>query len=151
MRILAIDPGCEESAAVIWDGSALLKFWKLPNDQAYLQIRLASKETGYCVIEKIASYGMSVGASVFETCVWTGRFMEAYGAERVDRIERLRIKLHLCKDSRAKDGNIRQALIDRFGGKDAAIGKKKAPGPLFGVSGDCWSALALAVTWMDTK
>src|SRR3990167_6090451 len=58
---------------------------------------------------------------------------------------------HLCHDSRAKDGNIRAALIDRFGpGKDRAIGRKATPGPLFGVSSDVWSALAIAVTFTDT-
>jgi hypothetical protein len=52
-------------------------------------------------------------------------------------------------DSRAKDGNIGQALVDRFGGKAAAIGKKAAPGPLYTVSGDPCAVLALAVTWFD--
>ncbi|MBV8782506.1 MAG: hypothetical protein JO353_14005, partial [Phycisphaerae bacterium] len=53
---------------------------------------------------------------------------------------------------RAKDGNIRQALIDRFGPtKERAIGKKKSPGPLYGMSGDCWSALAVAVTYADQR
>jgi len=59
------------------------------------------------------------------------------------------VKLHLCGSARAKDTNIRQALIDRYGGS-AAIGKKAAPGPLYGVSKDVWSALAVAVTAADT-
>ncbi len=41
--------------------------------------------------------------------------------------------------------NIRQALIDRFG----PPGKKKAPGATYGLSGDMWSALAVAVTFTD--
>jgi hypothetical protein len=55
------------------------------------------------------------------------------------------VKLALCGDSRAKDANIRQALIDHFGGS-AAIGRKAAPGPLSGISRDVWSALAIAIT-----
>jgi hypothetical protein len=62
-------------------------------------------------------------------------------------LQRRAVKLALCGDSRAKDANIRQALIDRFGGKDAAIGRKAAPGPLYGISRDVWSALAIAVTY----
>ncbi len=61
-------------------------------------------------------------------------------------LPRRAVKLALCGDSRAKDANIRQALIDRFGGS-AAVGRKAAPGPLYGISRDVWSALAIAVTY----
>ena len=57
--------------------------------------------------------------------------------------------MHLCGNMRARDGNIRQALLDRFGGKDRAIGRKGSYGPLHGISGDCWSALAVGVTWLE--
>jgi len=63
--------------------------------------------------------------------------------------------MHLCKNNRAKDANIRQALLDRFpatgGGKAPQIGTKKQPGPLYGVTSHLWSALAVAVTWADTQ
>ena len=108
------------------------------------------KETESCVIEQVASYGMPVGEEVFETVFWSGRFAEAYGAARVKRMPRLKVKMHLCHDSRAKDGNIRQAVIDRFGGA-SAIGKKATPGPLYGVSGDVWAALALALTYAEAR
>jgi len=65
-----------------------------------------------------------------------------------ERISRRAVKLHLCGSARAKDANIRQALIDRYGGS-AAIGRKAAPGPLYGVSKDVWSALAIAVTYQQ--
>ncbi len=42
-------------------------------------------------------------------------------------LPRRAVKLELCADSRAKDANIRQALLDRFGGS-TAIGRKAAPG-----------------------
>ena len=147
--ILALDPGPTESAWVLWDGSKLEAFAKEPNDTVLARVKHVRGNTAACVIEQVCSYGMAVGAEVFDTVFWSGRFAEAYGAEHVHRVPRLKVKLHLCHDSRAKDGNIRQALIDRFGGKDAAIGKKASPGPLYGVSGDCWAALALAVTWVD--
>lgn len=101
-------------------------------------------------IEMIASYGMPVGREVFETCLWIGRFIEAWGGPYT-LVYRRDVKLHLCGQARAKDGNVRQAIIDRFGGKQSAIGNKKTPGPLYGVSGDVWQALAVAITFADTR
>jgi hypothetical protein len=89
---------------------------------------------------------MAVGAEVFDTVLWAGRFAEAAHRVTVVMLPRRAVKLALCGDSRAKDANIRQALIDRFGGS-AAIGRKAAPGPLYGISRDVWSALAIAVTY----
>ena len=66
------------------------------------------------VIEMIASYGMPVGKEVFETCVWIGKFIEASGMKE-HYIYRKDEKMNLCHSMKAKDSNIRQALIDRFG------------------------------------
>jgi len=85
---------------------------------------------------------------VFDTCVWIGRFLEACftpGHNKPVLVYRRDVKLHFCHDSRAKDSNIRQAILDKFGGRAAAIGKKKTPGPLYGIKGDMWSALAIAL------
>jgi hypothetical protein len=95
----------------------------------------------------IASYGMAVGASVFETCVWIGRFVQTASVSggNVTRVFRKDVKLHLCNSPRAKDGNVRQALIDRLGPQ----GTKKAPGPTYGVKSHEWAALAVAVYGWD--
>lgn len=89
---------------------------------------------------------MPVGAEVFETVFWSGRFAQAWGLN-FHRIKRHEVKMHLCHNMRAKDGNIRQALIDKLGPQ----GVKKSPGPTYGISGDCWSALAVAVTFVESK
>jgi hypothetical protein len=140
--LLALDPGPVKTALVRWDGRAVTLKTYAENDAVLAQLRERSARGEPLAIEQVASYGMPVGVEVFETVYWSGRFAEAYGIERVRRIPRLKVKLHLCHDSRAKDGNIRQALIDRFG----KAGTKKAPGMLYGISGDLWAALALAVT-----
>ena len=44
-----------------------------------------------------------------------------------------------------KDGNVRQALIDRFG----VVGTKKDPGWFYGFHADIWQAYAVGVTYMD--
>ena len=151
MRILAIDPGPEKSAYVVIENGLPIEFAKLKNHELMIAMKLGQKASCKVVIEMIASYGMSVGAEVFETCVWIGRFIEVTKGN-ADRIFRKDVKMHLCGNTRANDSNIRQALIDRYGpGKEAAIGKKSSPGPLYGVSGDVWAALAVAVTYEDTK
>lgn len=89
--------------------------------------------------EWIQSYGMKVGKEVFETVFQIGRI---YHAHPMRLIPRLDVKLHICGQARAKDANIRQALIDRFG----APGTKKNPGRTYGMRAHLWQALAVAVT-----
>lgn len=149
--ILAIDPGNEYSAAVLLDSAgAPIESWKEPNEEVLSRIpwvrRMAAAE--HLAIEMIASYGMPVGAEVFETCVWIGRFIQAWDGPYT-KVYRRDVKMFLCGNNSAKDGNIRQSLIDRFGGKDKAIGKKKNPGPLHGFHDDLWAALAVGVTWRE--
>jgi len=67
---------------------------------------------------------MPVGKEVFDTCVWIGRFQQI-ALPNVDTkfIYRKDEKMNICNSMKAKDSNIRQALIDRFG----AVGTKKNP------------------------
>jgi hypothetical protein len=149
MRLMAIDPGPTESAWVRLEDGRLLGFGKVTNDAVTSLYR--SRDREWLAIEMIASYGMPVGAEVFETCVAIGRFIESWTPGSWTLVYRKDVKLHLCNSPRANDAAIRQALIDRYGGRDKAIGKKANPGPLYGVSGDVWSALAVAVTWSETR
>jgi hypothetical protein len=145
--IIAVDPGPEESALVILDRSLICEGYQQPNDFILERIHGLRHElpNAVLVIEKVVSFGMPVGAEVFETVFWSGRFAEAFGIHRVHRVTRPDVKMHLCHSMRAKDGNIRQALIDRFG----PVGTKKQPGVLYGISKHLWSALAVAVTHYD--
>lgn len=144
LRTLAIDPGPTESAWVLLYGNSPVKFAKENNNLLLDRLLTSGADPDVVVIEKIASYGMAVGEEVFETVFWSGRFAQASGA-KVERLARLRVKQQLCRDSRAKDGNIRQALIDRYGGPSSI----KKDGPLYKVSGDVWAALAVGVAWME--
>ena len=145
--ILAIDPGTFDSAFVYWDAQEkkILNKGILSNEDLLhyiIDYYKPGSNTDVMVIEGIASYGMSVGASVFSTCVWIGRFWQA-SRYPVHLIYRKEVKSFLCGSMKAKDSNIRQALIDLIGPQ----GTKKAPGPTHGVKADEWSALALAVTF----
>jgi hypothetical protein len=101
---------------------------------------LIGREYDRCAIEMIASYGMAVGASTFETCVWIGRFTEVARVEPV-LCYRKDIKLFLCGTMRAKDANVRQALLDFVGPQ----GTKAKPGTTYGIKSHSWAALAVAV------
>lgn len=153
--ILAIDPGTTESGWVTLDGMRVVGAGVCPNADMLEMIRRAAEyhdhhggvwahgEVETLAIEMIASYGMAVGREVFETCVWVGRMQQTWrDPESVRLVYRRDVKLHLCGSARAKDANIRAALIDLLG----PAGTKKQPGPTFGVKSHAWSALGVAVT-----
>jgi hypothetical protein len=150
MNVLAIDPGNEQSAWCVLKEGVPLRFGKTLNVDLLTELRISGvspfERAELLAIEMIASYGMPVGKEVFDTCLWIGRMIEAWGRD-YRLIYRRDVKLYHCSSVRATDANIRAALIDRFGpGKTAAIGTKKSPGPLLGLKGDEWSALAVALT-----
>jgi hypothetical protein len=133
--------------------------WAKLTNQEMLRLieRCAKEDVDMLAIEMIASMGMSVGQTIFDTCVWAGRFIERWAGYCEDDdgsirlVRRVQVKRHLCGTHQAKDPNIRQALLDKFGpGKELAVGKKATPGPLYGLSGDGWAALGVAVTAAET-
>lgn len=161
MKVLAIDPGSERSAYVLMNSDYTVSngtAGKFSND---LTLKLA-KDLGAIwgteltvVIEMVASYGMAVGKEVFDTCVWIGRFTQAAmdAGCPVHYVLRMEEKMCLCHSSRARDGNIRQALIDRFARFDKKSGKgtRKCPDTFYGFAADMWAAFAVGVTWLDRQ
>lgn len=156
--ILAIDPGNVESAYVIVENdlSRVIEKGKTLNPILLRALAIWNYKYGcsidYFAIEGIQSYGMAVGKSVFETCYFIGRLIES--GERDLHIEptliyRMEEKMCLCHSTKAKDSNIRQALVDIYapntpnGGK----GTKKSPGYFYGFKSDIYSALAVAHTY----
>lgn len=139
--ILAIDPGTTHSAFVAWDGKVIDSGF-VPNGvlRCFVDARLEFIQAESVAIEMVACYGMAVGKEVFETCLFIGRLQEAFRRKPVRLVYRKDVKMHLCQSMRAKDGNIRQALLDKHG----PVGTKKQPGPLYGISGHLWAALAVA-------
>lgn len=151
-RFLAIDAGNVESAYILCDYDyQIIEKGKVPNDDL-LKIVTAG-DYDELVLEMVACYGMPVGKEVFETCVWIGRYWEASPAEEKAYIYRKDEKMNLCNSMRAKDSNIRQALIDRFAKFDFKNGKgtKANPDHFYGFKADIWAAYAVAVTYIDKK
>ena len=157
--VLCIDPGTTHSGVVVFDGLNITRIEKEMCNCDLLNFVQNESERGdytnHMVIEGIASYGMPVGATVFTTCEWIGRFRQAYGYENTTKIYRKDVKMFLCNSMRAKDANIRRRVLDIFpatgGGKTPEIGTKGEPGPLYGVTSHAISALALGLTFKYCK
>lgn len=156
MKILAIDPGPKESGWCLYNAAPGPRGKESPDgcvtasgvmENYALRAKLAEKKIAdKLAIEVMQSYGMPVGAETFVACEWIGRFSELWYSEQhleIIRLTRGNIKLYLCGTPRAKDANVRQAILDLF---PAGRGTKKAPGPLYGIKSHAWSALAVAIT-----
>lgn len=155
--ILAIDPGNIESGIVLLDDELKpIESGKYVNENVRQELRRNLERYGHelhVAIEMVACYGMAVGASVFDTCVWIGRFREMVEQYNMDvtYIYRKDEKINLCGSMKAKDSNIVQALIDRFAPNTPNKGKgsKKEPGWFYGFKKDIWQAYAVGITYYD--
>jgi hypothetical protein len=157
VNLLAIDPGPTHSAWVLikdgmprrsgwWDNIEIedhfIEGWGFDFDQL--------------VIEKVVSYGMGVGESVFETVFATGRFT-AYSWVGYARIPRLDVKVALCHDAKAKKGNVNQAIKDHYDTINP-VGTKNNQGPLYEFARKHgpglthrWDALAVGLTYLEQQ
>ena len=149
--IYGIDPGPEESGWCVYlpDHHRVLSSGVKKNADLLHYLQLVDHTR--IAIEMIASYGMPVGREVFETCVWVGLFIQALSSwKTAELVYRKDVKMHLCGTTKAKDSNVRQAILDRFprtgGGSTPQIGTKAKPGPLYGVSSHAWPAIGVALT-----
>lgn len=105
--VLAIDPGTAQSGWCILQEGRVMESGVMPN--ADMLIRVQQWPAQRLCIEMIASYGMPVGREVFETCVWIGRFTQAWREPAVvELVYRKDVKIHLCGTTKAKDPNLRR-------------------------------------------
>ena len=153
MLLLGIDPGTHQSGWVLYEPTSdtpIVNSGITDNDKLIATWFECETErfVDQIAIEMIQCMGMPIGETTLETCVWIGEFRQYFKRNNVPvtLIPRGKIKMHLCGSQRAKDKNIRQVLLDRFG----PPGTKKAKGHLYGVSGHMLSALAVAVVFADT-
>lgn len=158
MVVFAIDPGNEQSAYSIMDDQYnLIEFAKLPNRECMAVLLKRLNETNKptnVVIERMLNYSTQVGRTTFETCEWIGRFsQEAEKYSDVSYLNRKDEKMYMCGTMNANDTSIRHALIDRFAKHDFRTGKGTAKNKdyFYGVKADCWSAICIAVTFLDMQ
>lgn len=104
------------------------------------------------VFEGISSYGNTAGKSIYRTLLWIGRLWQCFDLYEPKMVLRATAKSHLC-GPRAKDGDVIQAIRDRFGGVGAVDkdvkGTKANPGPLYGFKADIWQAMGLGIAYVE--
>lgn len=147
--ILAIDVGTTETGYCLMDKDTYkpIKFGKINNEELLKIV----KEEKYdeLVYEEFQSYGMPIGVSTITSITWNGRYIQSAldREKKVNFVYRKDEKINLCGSIKAKDSNIRQALIDRFG----EVGVKKTPGFFYGFKKDIWAAFAVGCTYLDKQ
>lgn len=146
LSLLSIDPGSEQSAWCQRFDGRVIDLGIRSNAEVLSMLQHPYwQQRPLLVVEDLESFGMPVGRAVFRTAMWIGRFVQAWTGSHV-LLPRSEVKLTLCGSRRAKDGNVRQALIDQLG----ALPTKKKPNPRYGQHRPAnheWSALALALAY----
>lgn len=141
MIILGIDPGTTVSGWAMYDSKNKVVQDAGIADNNQLLYGLSQMPADTCAIEIFEARGMPIGNDSIETILFTGQLIQEWKG-RLIRVKRSEVKNFLCGPLKAKDSNVRQALIDKLG----KPGTKKRPGPTYGVTSHAWAALAVAVT-----
>lgn len=140
MRALCIDPGLMHSAAVVVEvheltaappwGIEPVSFNLMPNEELVRALRVRGCGVyGAMVVEVMAGF-MPRGDDELATCRWTGRFIEAYLANRdlgdslPYEVKRQTAKAAVLGTVIGRDTKVRKALIDAYGGEAARKGVK---------------------------
>ena len=152
MVILGIDPGAAKSGIVVWDGQKVTAHKELENWEVLSSLYNGQhqEDRAYMAIERLRGYNIPAGNELIDTIEWYGRFIEAATFNKfftqVIPIPRGEVLKHFdVQKGRGTDSGLRAALIDRIG----PIGTRKEPGPCYGITSHCWSALAVAITAAD--
>jgi len=171
MFYLGIDPGTYKTGVALWDSDTdtvgikghlaneevldILSRSVVPSDRVQPWVNDAIHiDEIWC--ETMEYQGMPVGDETFETCIWIGEYRKTARDLGIPfrLVKRRVVRIHHCGSTRAKDSNVRGAIIGRFGywehGK-TGLGTKKNPGTLYGVTGHAFQALSNAVYAADTE
>jgi hypothetical protein len=140
--IFAIDPGTTQSGWVLLQGGKVLDSGVDDNHDLLRWVKSGQRADVLAIETMQATYG-TVGRDTIKTMMWAGRFQQAWAnPEAVKLISRQAVKAAVCNgNTKASDAGVRQALLEIVG----PSGRKKKPGPTYGVVSHAWAALAVAV------
>lgn len=149
--IVAVDPGPITSGMVVYDREESRVVRCNPKAELYdlrAEVWWAARNSAALCFERTQAGPPST--QVVLTTEVVGRLMEM--ADAVDLPWTAYYRRHVLfalgvGGAKSKDAVVRQVLLGLHGGtQGVAIGTKKNPGPLYGVSSHGWAALAVAVT-----
>lgn len=158
--MIAIDPGNENSAAVLFIDGKPIEWFLDSNAAIRNQLRKWPCTNNDLVIEYTPPYSMQsksgrayVPSQVVMTAIEIGRFVQLWkdctGKEAL-LLSRMEVKKHLLGRATGNDTQVRDAILSRYGGtREKAVGRKANRGPLYGFKKDLWAALAVALTWSE--
>lgn len=144
MTVWGIDPG-RMTGAVRFRGDRVTSSCTL---EALDALHLVGRLEGVIVaIERVQSYGIA-GGDLLRTAELSGALAHAAnlrGCEVLSVPRRAVLRaLELLGAKGNRDAAVRARLLELYGGRSAAIGCKAQPGPLYGIKGHEWAALAVA-------
>jgi hypothetical protein len=157
--VLGVDPGtsAEGCGLVVYDHAAQRLLWSAClGPEPALRVVRASGGTLHalgvgCVVDRIVVERVSAtgraGNDVIRAAELAGEFYEAArGASERHRLRRRDVLTALHVSGGSRDAQVRAYCIDAHGGtRAAALGRKAAPGPLYGVTSHAWQALGLVL------
>lgn len=157
MKILGVDPGTTQTGWVIYNSvKHSIEDSGVTENEDFLNTLIESLDYDIMAIERIASYGMPIGAETIRTIEYIGRYWQKTEDIKGDKAKvelfykKVDINPTICGSNKAKDANIRQAIMDMFpkngGGSNPSVGTSKQPGALYGITTHKWAALAVALT-----
>jgi Holliday junction resolvasome RuvABC endonuclease subunit len=152
MMVLGIDPGPTQSGWAILGTAPSVNGYTVhdsgvdDNHDLLTWVKHGQRCDILAIETMLVNYGSKVGPSVMDTMRWAGKFEQHWldqgrDADSVRLISRQDVKVALRCAITAGNGDVRQALIELIG----EPGRKKAPGPTYGVTSHAWQALAVAV------
>lgn len=170
--VAAIDPGPKQSGvAWVGDQGEFLHGEIMPNEYVFFSVQkqiLLLGGTKFTVEELLVEHtqpytlttksgGSFFPKQILQTAVWVGRFWQSwydfYGTDPKIISRRDVKKILLGHGGSAQDKHVMENIIKRYGGetRQQVVGTQKNPGPLYGVKGDIWAALAVALAWLKTE
>jgi len=159
--IIGVDPGPTSSGQVVVDGAIFPPIVLESNDEIEEKDLLITKYKAKIVVsEWIVSYSSAIGFSVLDTARLVGRIEERAGVKGMEfhKLTRPQVGLELTGKSTPKKAQVNEAIRELYremkpdslgGGKNAVVGTKKHPGPLYGIKSHAWDALAVVIAWMS--
>ena len=157
-RIIGVDPGQTKSGAVLLQGKHVLDSVYDENNQILERILTWAatsavddlRQVCLCV-ELTEPRGQILGHALHDTIMFCGELKQIlHEPVNLIRLHRPRpcrgmtsrkVRQTLTGDGQASDARVKQVLRDRWGGGS----QRKKTDPLYGITGHCWDALAVAV------